>query len=105
MTSVSPRRFPKPAAEKSCAASFASSPPAEKSKGTPPPSKTLLSSHNCVARTNDGSVLSKLGFSVGPIWTGHKAFADPKAPGKRQSNEGHGFSRAVKRATLEGFSP
>jgi hypothetical protein len=29
------------------------------------------------------------------IWTAPEAFTDPKRLGKRLSNEGHGFSRAV----------
>jgi hypothetical protein len=31
-----------------------------------------------------------------PNWTAPEAFTDPKRLGKRLSNEGHGFSRAVK---------
>jgi hypothetical protein len=35
-------------------------------------------------------------FFSWPIWTAPEAFTDPKRLGKRLSNEGHGFSRAVK---------
>jgi hypothetical protein len=38
----------------------------------------------------------QIGFFRWPIWTAHEAFIDPKRLGKRLSNEGHGFSRAVK---------
>ena len=39
--------------------------------------------------------LSKLDFSVVRFRQQHEAFTDPKMLGKRLSNEGHGFSRAV----------
>jgi hypothetical protein len=35
-------------------------------------------------------------FFSWPNWTAPEAFTDPKRLGKRLSNEGHGFSRAVK---------
>jgi hypothetical protein len=41
------------------------------------------------------SDLSKLDFSNWPIWPAQEAFGDPKSPGNKPSNEGHGFSRAV----------
>ncbi len=39
--------------------------------------------------------LTKLVFSHWPIWPAQEAFGDPKSPGNKPSNEGHGFSRAV----------
>ena len=48
-----PRRCPKPAAAKSCAACCASSPPTAKSRATSPRSKTSPSSPSCAKRKRD----------------------------------------------------
>ena len=41
------------------------------------------------------SARPSLDFSNWPIWPAQEAFGDPKSPGNKPSNEGHGFSRAV----------
>jgi hypothetical protein len=48
--------------------------------------------------------LVQIRFCGWPIWTAHEAFTDPESFWKRLSNEGHGFSRAVKLRANDGFS-
>ena len=48
--------------------------------------------------------LVQIGFFKWPILAAPEALTDPKRLGKRLSNEGHGFSRAVSRCALDGFS-
>jgi len=50
----------------------------------------------CMLCTTVEEEAVRLGFFSWPIGTAHEAFTDPKRLGKRLSNEGHGFSRAVK---------
>ena len=63
----------------------------------PAPEKTI---GNQWAQSDRFSDLSKLDPSHWPIWPVHEAFGDPKSPGHKPSNEGHGFSRAVNSRAL-----
>jgi hypothetical protein len=56
---------------------------------SPAPEKTI---GNQWAQSDRFSDLSKLDLSHWPIWPVHEAFGDPKGPGHKPSNEGHGFT-------------
>jgi hypothetical protein len=48
-----------------------------------------------VRRNGNATVIAKLDFQTGQFGQRRKLVGDPKSPGNKPSDEGHGFSRAV----------